>query len=271
MSEPILHFGVTERTEAACDLDVHAEELRLIGFTVLDSGLAPERVADLRNRIAPVVALQTEEFGGSEAMRQIGDADTARAMLAYDEAFLDLVKNPRLLGLVERMLGGYFILSQQNSIVIHPGETHHQIRFHRDLPYQHFVSSRPLALNALFCADAFTEENGATVVVPGSHKMEPFPSDEAIRRLERPVAAPAGSFIVLDAMTFHRGGQNMTNRPRHGVNHVFVQPFMRQQIDLPALLKGRHADDPVLARLLGYGLETATSVGEWRKRRPRSS
>lgn len=268
MTDPILNFGVTEASVASCDLDVHAEELRLSGYTVLDSGLSVKRIDDLRSRIGPVIARQTEEFGGMEAMERIGDANTARAMLAYDDAFLELVKNQRLLGLVQRLLGGYFILSQQNSIVIHPRETHHQIRYHRDLPYQHFVSSRPLAINALFCADQFTEENGATVAIPGSHKVEPFPSEDAVRKLSKHIVAPAGSFIVLDAMTFHRGGVNLTNRPRHGVNHVFVQPFMRQQIDLPSLLNGRFADDPSVARLLGYGAETATSVIDWRNRRP---
>lgn len=270
MTDPILSFGVTEVARAADDIDVHAQELRLLGFTVIDSGLTPARIADLRNRIMPIVDQQAEEIGGHDVMKKIGDANTARAMLAYDPAFLELAATPRLLALAERVLGNYFILSQQNSIVIHPGETHYQIRYHRDLPYQHFVSSRPLAINALFCADPFTVENGATTVVPGSHKFEQFPDDEVVRRLEKPVAAPAGSFIVLDAMTFHRGGHNLTKAPRHGVNHVFVLPYMRQQIDLPALLNGRYADDPKLAKLLGYGLETPRSVVEWRSRRPKS-
>jgi ectoine hydroxylase-related dioxygenase (phytanoyl-CoA dioxygenase family) len=267
MNDPILHFGVTESSQALNDLDVHAEEIRLRGYTVLESKMSIGSISDMRNRIMPVVNKQTEEFGGSEAMRSIGDANTARAMLAYDATFLDLVTNTRLLGVIERVLGRYFVLSQQNSIVIYPQETHHQIRFHRDLPYQHFVSSRPLAVNALFCADSFTVENGATVVIPGSHKYEPFPSDEVVRRLETPITAAAGSFIILDAMTFHRGGRNVTNQPRHGVNHVFVHPYMRQQIDLPALLNGRFSDDPKIAKLLGYGLETPASVTEWRQRR----
>ena len=193
MNEPILHFGVTEASHAADELDVHAEEVRLLGYTVIDSGLPPDHIADLRARIMPIVDRQAAEIGGHEVMRQIGDANTARAMLAYDPAFLDLVTTPRLLSLVEKVLGSYFILSQQNSIVIHPDDTHYQIRFHRDLPYQHFVSSRPLAVNALFCVDPFTPENGATVVIPGSHKYEPFPCDEVVRRNELPVSAPAGS------------------------------------------------------------------------------
>src|SRR3546814_9885258 len=63
--------------------------------------------------------------------------------------------------------------------IVNPAEhqSYGQGLFHRDLPHQHFVSSRPLAINALFCIDAFLEANGATLVVPASHKEERFPSD----------------------------------------------------------------------------------------------
>ena len=197
-------------------------------------------------------------------MARLDEANTGRAMLAYDDRYVTLVQNSPLLTLVERLLGRYFVLNQQNAIVVQPQDIHHQIRFHRDLPYQHFVSSRPLALNALFCADPFTLENGATFVIPGSHKHEPFPDEAVIRRLQRQIAVPAGAFLVLDAMTFHRAGINLTKEPRRAINHVFTLPFIRQQIDLPALLKGRWADDPRLARLLGYGLEAPGSVRDWR-------
>ncbi len=268
---PVPRYGVREATAAAGELDVHAEEIRLLGHTVLDSGLDAAAVADLRGRIDPVIAQQEQEFGGPGALARIGDADTGRAMLAYDEAFLGLATNPRLLGLVERLLGAVFLLSQQNAIVLRPQRDHGQARYHRDLPWQHFTSSRPLALNALFCADAFTAENGATRVIPASHRQEPFPSDPLVRRVERVITAPAGAFIVLDAMLFHSGGHNTTAAPRRAVNHVFVLPFMRQQVDLPAMLGGRHAEDPLLRRLLGYDSRTPASVRDWRAGRPGGS
>ena len=89
-------------------------------------------------------------------MARIGEANTARALLAYDEAFLALAANPQLMVLVAKMLGQNFVLSQQNSTVLEPHNSHHQTAFHRDLPYQHFTSSRPIAINALFCADEFS-------------------------------------------------------------------------------------------------------------------
>lgn len=200
-------------------------------------------------------------------MQKIGEVGIARALLAYDDIFVQLLSNRNLLGLVERLLGDYFILSQQNSIVLEPNQPHNQAQFHRDLPYQHFVSSRPIAINALFCVDPFTGENGATRVLPGSHKHEPFPADAVVARLQHVATAPAGSFIVLDAMLFHSSGENCTSDLRRAVNHVFTLPFVRQQIDLPIMLGDRFSDNPMLRRLLGYEHQTPCNVVDYRQRR----
>ena len=127
-----------------------------------------------------------------------------------------------------------------------------QSPFHRDLPYQHFVSSRPLAINALFCVDPFTEENGATWVIPASHKEEAFPSEPVLRAVRRQVAAPAGSFLVLDCMVWHGGGVNRSVRDRRAVNHLYTIAMMRQQIDLPAFLGDGFTQDPAIRQLLGF-------------------
>jgi ectoine hydroxylase-related dioxygenase (phytanoyl-CoA dioxygenase family) len=89
-------------------------------------------------------------------------------------------------------------------------------------------------LNALFCLDPFTAQNGGTYVVPASHKVADFPSDAAITSCQ--ISAPEGSFIIMDSMVFHRGGVNATDRPRRAVNPAYSIPFIRQQIDLPAAL-----------------------------------
>ena len=172
-----------------------------------------------------------------------------------------------LLRLCRLVLGEYVQLMQQNGVVNRPSENHPQRAYHRDLPYQHFVSSRPLALSALFCIDPFRVETGATTVLPASHLSERFPSDDVATSLETPIEAAPGAFIVFDSMLFHRAGVNRSGRPRRAVNQVFTVPIIAQQISLPAALQGRFADDPELARLLGYGAAPAASVAEWRERR----
>src|SRR5579863_301714 len=113
-------YGVRESSAVASDLDVHAEEMKLLGYTVLPSGLGSSEIASLRDRLAVLMRRQELEFGGREVMARIGEDDVGRALLVYDETFLSLAANDRLLGLVERMLGSFFLLSQQNSIVLLP-------------------------------------------------------------------------------------------------------------------------------------------------------
>jgi ectoine hydroxylase-related dioxygenase (phytanoyl-CoA dioxygenase family) len=117
------------------------------------------------------------------------------------------------------------------------------------------------------CLDTFVPETGCTHVLAGSHKVEAFPSDAYATRMEQPVSAPAGSYIVMDAMLYHRAGVNRSGGIRRAVNNVYALPILKQQIVLPALLGGRWSDDAALARLLGYDSDPPASVAEYRRRR----
>ncbi len=273
MSKPIADshspraYGVVERAAAEGAIPRLAERIRLTGYAVLPSGLSAADVEDLGGRLERVMARQTDEFGGAARLAAIDDARTARCPLVYDEAFVHLAAHADLLSLCRELLGEYVVLMQQNGIINPPGERHTQVAYHRDLPYQHFVSSRPLAISALFCVDPFRVETGATTLIPGSHRVEMFPSDQVAAELDIPITADPGSFIVFDSMVFHRAGHNRSERPRRAVNHVYTAPIIAQQISLPDALDGRYDDDPVLARLFGYGVTPASSVAAWRTRR----
>jgi phytanoyl-CoA dioxygenase PhyH len=270
MVDALKSYGVNEQEVAAGDLAAHAERIRLAGYCVIAGALSAADTADLALRLDEVLRRQTEEFG-SERLEQIGDSFTPRCPLVDDAAFLKLATHPRLLALVRLLLGEYVVLMQQNGVINPPQEGHTQGAYHRDLPYQHFVSSRPLAISALFCIDPFRTETGATMVIPGSHHVERFPSPDVAASAEVSVNADAGSFVVFDAMLFHRAGDNRSGRVRRAVNNVFSVPIIAQQISLPSALNGRYRDDRELARLLGYDSTPAASVVDWRTRRLRRS
>jgi ectoine hydroxylase-related dioxygenase (phytanoyl-CoA dioxygenase family) len=252
---------------AATERDAHVERIRLSGFTVVPGGYTPKDIDLLARRIDALLAEQAERAGGADVLAEIGEHETLRCCLAHDEAFVRLASNEHVLAICRQLLGDFIVLTQQNAIANPAGRGHHQTACHRDLPYQHFVSSRPLAVSALFCVDAFTRENGATVVLPGTHRMEYFPSDGVAKEIERPVEAPAGSFLVFDSMLFHRAGYNTSPSVRRAVNHVYALPFIGQQISMPDVLQGRYADDPALRRLFGYETNPVSSVDAWWARR----
>ncbi len=164
------------------------------------------------------------------------------------------------------MIKGKFYLNQQNGVINPPCKRYNQDMFHRDLPYQHFVSSSPLAINALYCVDDFTELNGATIVIPASHKSEKFPSD-IVDNHSIVVEAPAGSFIVLDCMLFHKGGFNTTQKPRRAINHVYTIPYLKQQINIPNTLGSAYEINDYQREILGYKYQIPLNIDDYLKSR----
>jgi len=226
---PTASYGVLERTEAPSATEAAVESVRLLGYAVLDSchtGAALERLSSAFDS----ARARYRQRHGIDALQAIDEEDTVRLMMAHDDAFRGLAFDEHLLAAVSALLPGKFILNQQNGIANPSHRGYNQGAWHRDLPYQHFVASRPLAINALFCIDDFTRDNGATFVLPASHRAEPFPSDAFVARHALQLQAKAGQFVLLDAMTFHAGGYNGSGRERRAVNHVFTIPYFKQQI-----------------------------------------
>jgi ectoine hydroxylase-related dioxygenase (phytanoyl-CoA dioxygenase family) len=263
-SEHIRRYGVTRQTVSETGIDRVAESIRRLGYGVVDGGYDETVLADLSAAFERARERHCREHGGAAALESIDEHNSIRLPLAYEPAFLELVANKTILDLCARLIGGQVVLNQQNGVINPPhAQRYNQGAWHRDLPYQHFVSSRPLAINALFCLDAFTIDNGATMVLPASHQQEDFPSDRFIASEATTVEAPAGSFIVLDCMAYHSGGVNRTDRARRAVNQVYSIPLLRQQIDLPAALGDQFTADPQLRKLLGYDMRTPLSVGDY--------
>ncbi len=271
MPDPPPAYGVRERVADGDALSLHEEELRRDGLTVLTDVFAVAQMRDVAQRLDRLLEQQTEQCGGEQALQRVRDADLVRCPLAFDDAMLPLACHDAVLGLVQRLLGDNLVLLMQNAVINRPGHEQAQSRWHRDLNYQHWTSSRPLALNFLVCVDRFYVEGGATWALPGSHLHEVFPSSAYVARHERPIEAEPGSVVLMDAMLFHRSGVNRSaDHVRRAVNHVVGTPFMGQQIDMPRLLArhGRdHSSDPFLHSYLGYRWNPAADVQTWRHQR----
>lgn len=259
-------YGVSVADTAPDAASRAAEEIRRLGYAVIDAGYTPTRLDAISAGFDRAQARYLEQFG-ADRLRSVDELNGIRLPMLFDGVFADLAANDLVLRIIAQLIVGKFLLNQQNGVINPPGETYNQGAWHRDLPYQHFVSTRPLILNALFCVDDFTEDNGATWVLPASHLQEAFPSAAFVERHKRQVTAPRGSFVILDGMTFHRGGENRAALPRRAVNHVYAIPHIRQQIDMPRAL-GDTVTDPLLRDLLGYGQPLPASVEDYLAARP---
>jgi ectoine hydroxylase-related dioxygenase (phytanoyl-CoA dioxygenase family) len=88
-------------------------------------------------------------------------------------------------------------------------------------------------MGATILLDDFTEENGATWFLPGSHTRVDAPAEDEFYRDARRVSAPAGSAFYFNARLWHAGGRNETDEWRHALTLNICRPYMKQRIDIP--------------------------------------
>src|SRR5690348_15762982 len=141
-------YGVGPSRGQLNEIESHVEELALLGYSVMTDALPTDALPSWRQRIDDNYEKQLQEFG-AERLESIGELDVCRAPLLQDETFFDLAMHPKVLEVVRHILGDWFILNLQNAVINRPHRTHHQSAWHRDLPHQNWVISRPLAVGAL--------------------------------------------------------------------------------------------------------------------------
>ncbi|WP_216184166.1 phytanoyl-CoA dioxygenase family protein [Polynucleobacter sp. MWH-HuK1] len=260
---PTKSYGVLQQNQCCSTLDEAAEQVKNLGYAIIDAGYTADELQSLSKEFNRTRTNYVNTYGESK-LKSLNEFHTIRSPLTHGgAAFLKLALNANLLSIVKELIAGKFILNQQNGVINPPKEGYNQGAWHRDLPYQHFVSSQPLAINALFCVDDFTFENGATFVLPSSHKYEVFPSVSYIQRNAIQVAAKAGSFILLDCMVFHAGGFNNTKEERRAVNHVYTIPFFKQQINIPKNIAHFEKLSAEAKDLLGLNYIEPASVADY--------
>jgi len=166
-----------------------------------------------------------------------------------------LVDHPLVLGLLDRILEPNYLLSQLQVIDILPGEAA-QMLHHDDAFYSVPRPRRPLGVATIFAIDPFTEDNGATVVIPGSHAWgDRAPGPDDLARAV-PVVMPRGSMLFFSGTLWHGGGENRSPRARLCVTAQYCAPWCRQQENFSLSIskeRVRECSEHV-QRLLGYSI-----------------
>lgn len=256
---------VNERYTPEGQFDLRVEEISRNGYTILENRLGPEEIKYAIKIVDEVYETQIKDFGGEDALIEIGEQGLARNLLEYDEFFLKLITHKDVLALIQYFMGDYYILHQFNGNLNIPGLQATSTPWHRDMTFRHFTSSRPVALTAIWVLDEFNESNDGIAILPGTQKHDLFPSYEFVEKYQKKLFAKAGSVIVLDGMFFHRSGFNNSDGRRRVCQGMYTLPMIGQQICIPKTLNGKYKDDPFLRQILGYNSMQQSAILEWRK------
>ncbi|MBL4855291.1 MAG: phytanoyl-CoA dioxygenase family protein [Robiginitomaculum sp.] len=165
----------------------------------------------------------------------------------------ELALHPRILALLDRMFMPNYLLSQLQVINILPSEDA-QFLHYDDGFYPPPRPRPPLGAASIFAIDDFTTTNGATRIIPGSHKWgdrKPGENDKAV-----PAVMPKGSAIFYGGTFWHGGGANESDAARLAVTVQYCEPWLRQQenytLGTPKSVVAKL--DPQLKSLLGYSI-----------------
>jgi len=240
------------------------EALEEAGCLVLQDMMSRSTIESVRSDLTEVMAQadvgddKPEDFYPGKTRRVISLAHRSPTVR-------DFMVNPDVESLCDRHLGANCDTHQLHvtaGLEIGPG-AREQILHREEDSFPFFAPPRPnLILATMWAMSDFTADNGATLLVPGSHRWsaDRVPADHEIVAAEM----PAGSVLVWLGGTLHGAGANITDDVwRYGVIMTYSLSWLRQEenqhLSMP-LADAFALPDPIRERL-GFGMDYNGSLG----------
>ena len=252
-------------TSPLLELDEHLRRVAEDGYTVLPNAIEPQLVDEIDEALLRL----EHDLGIVPADNLFEGVHTTRVynLLVHGPTFQKIPVHHNVLPVVEGVLDPGLLISSLSSIAIGPGEQAQPI--HADdqlIPLAR--PHNPIICNTMWAITDFTEKNGATRVIPGSHLR-----DEPPNPLELYDSIPAemakGSVLVWVGSLWHGGGANNTDQRRVGIAMNYCAGYIRQQENQqlgipPSLVK---TFPRRLQELIGYSVYNGL-VGHIDKKHP---
>jgi ectoine hydroxylase-related dioxygenase (phytanoyl-CoA dioxygenase family) len=233
-------------------LQAHLAAVERDGYTIIRNAIEPDLIDELLATLDRLVA----ELGIEPAGNRFEGGNTLRIynLLAHGEVFHRVPVHPSVLPVVDGVLGSGCLVSSLSSIDIRPGEIAQPI--HADdqlipIPKPH----PPTVCNTMWALTDFTEANGATRIIPGTHLADDSPTYGA-EYDSIPAEMPKGSVLLWHGSLWHGGGANDTDERRVGIAMNYCAGYIRQQENQQLGLSPELVAtfEPRLQELVGYGI-----------------
>jgi ectoine hydroxylase-related dioxygenase (phytanoyl-CoA dioxygenase family) len=234
------------------DVKAHLDRIEDQGYTIVEDAIDLDLIGALEDGLRRL----EQELGIVPAQNTFEGVHTTRIynLLAHGSDFERIPVHPAVLPICEGVLDEGLLVSSLSSIAIGPDESPQPI--HADdqvipLPKPH----PPTVCNTMWAITDFTEANGATRIIPGSHKAAESP--DLVSHYESiPAEMAKGSVLVWHGSLWHGGGANTTDNRRVGIAMNYCAGYIRQQenqqLGLPVATVRRF---PLrLQQLVGYGI-----------------
>jgi len=234
---------------------------------VSESGVAIVRecvfrteIEDLRSALQRETDVDLQTWGANPSYR---DHWMVHNLMERDPCFMSALDNDRIHAVLDRVLSPWCILYAYTSSSLPPHGHNYSRRVHVDAQAE--VEGYVTNIGVMIALDDFTEENGATRFLRGSHLSLKVPTEAEFLADAAAVYPRAGDAVIFNARTFHLGGINRTDRPRHAVTFNVCRHWMKQRFDFPRMLSDSQLQSasPRLRRFLGFSSRVPVGLGEY--------
>lgn len=209
-----------DRARLSGPIDALARE----GYVTLPGLLSAAKLAELRQAMDALHAatpMGKDSFSGFNSQRIFNILEKMPAVHAP-------AMHPDVVAVIEGRLDDQIQLSSTASNSIHPGQPAQAL--HCDDTYYRFGRpSPPLGVTCAWAIDSFTEENGATVVIPRSHTQASYDRPDLPARQ---LTADAGTAVLWDGALWHGAGANRSKSVRRAIIFTYIRGWLRPQENL---------------------------------------
>lgn len=224
---------------------------------LVEIALVERMIADLE--VAYAECRRIQEKNGIAANTE----NTVHHLIGQGQSFLDYLDGHYIHAFLEHHFSGNYILNSFGAALNQQDLKNYAHNIHRDV--RTFSKDFPLIVNTLVMLDDFTEDNGPTLLLSGSHRMVEKPSDDYFFRYAEPVLGSAGSVLIFDSNIWHAAGKSQTTRKRRSVTPMYSRPFVKPQFDYPRVLGYEIGDQfsALTQQVLGYNSRIPATLDEW--------
>lgn len=215
------------------------ETLERDGYLSLGQLLTTDQVKAVNNKIDELINDEGENAGSelfeSKYIRHPKEegADRLADLVNKGSVFDMFYTDSRVLAAITAVLGEYFKLSSLNYRAAKPGQGLQKLH----VDYGNAVPEGGYKVcNTIWLLDDFNENNGATRIVPGTHKSKVLPEEamedpELSHTDEIKIIAPAGSVFIFNSHVWHGGTTNHTDKYRRSIHSYFCATDLPQQLN----------------------------------------
>jgi ectoine hydroxylase-related dioxygenase (phytanoyl-CoA dioxygenase family) len=197
------------------------------GYVIVEDVLPPDFIARARRELERAIESEVDYHG----TRDYKDFGMVLLCSLYGGSFLQLFDHERFLEPFHAVLGEGCTVYAYTSSSMPPGRANYSSRIHVDSP--RIIPGYVTNVGATIPLDDFTEANGATWFLPGSHRRAEPPGEEEFYGSARRFVAKAGSVWFFNARIWHAGAPNTTASWRHALTVNMCRPWMKQRLDIP--------------------------------------